>query len=979
MANRYWVGGAGTWDGTSTTHWSATSGGAGGASVPTSADDVYFNASSGGGNITTSGSPTCKNFDTTGFSGDFYNSNLTWNIYGTSFIYTLGSNLGGTLKFWNVGTVTITGAKGTNLITASAGTTLSFSGAINFSGNFTLGGGGAVTFEGNSATFYVGGTFTSSNASNILNLGSAVIKCLNFTNTVGSTVNAGTSTINIYRYADGGTSGTFAGGGKTYYKLKNENQALIITGANTFSILELNPVSATTDVTFPSGVTQTVASIVSNGTAGNLVEIMSSTAGTAYTLTYPSGTISCDYIAIMDSNVTGGATWNAGLNSINYGHNIGWSQITIELDRYWVGGTNTWNTSRSNWSTSSGGTSGAPAPTRYNNVYLDTNSGNGTITISSSSSCKDFDSTGFAGTTYSSSNGVQIYVYGNLVLGSSSTLINHGFAFVSPNLGSTITTNGKIIQGLIYFLPDGSYILQDDFTQTHTTGFVFFKGILYTNGYTFNVYRVSYNGSLGTSTRGLDLSSSTVNATVVDLVPAGSGVAYFNAGTSTINIANGGTLSGNGMTFNDVVLNGTISVSGNNTYNSLTHLAGSTITYSSSSIHTVTNFVSNGVLGNLVTILSSSAGSPFTLSKSSGTVALSYISVKDSTATGGATWRGDLTCVDAGGNTGWFIQKIVRMVAGQGAFTVLGKSLSFIWHKVLRFIAGLGTFNLTGKVARIGRILRKPFAYGSFIFTGMDIRSRNVNVMIANVVNFAVIGKNVLLHRYRKIAMAKANFTLTMYNQYFAKGRKMVVTVATFTVTGKTALLKKIKKMVSVVGAYALNGQSAILFKGRKLTARVGTFFVDYQDFIAVKRLYLRITNNLYNLTGKTVQLHKIKNMIMGFASFTYSAGLNYFHRHVKLVSAVGRYALNGQITILRKVRRAFFGYGSYVLTGSATLFHRVINMVFRFASYAFTGFKVEVSTHGDFLWVKQPKSREDEWTIINKSEDEGWDIKSRN
>ena len=47
MANRYWVGGRGTW--TSTSHWSTTSGGSSGASVPTATDDVYFNSSSGFG------------------------------------------------------------------------------------------------------------------------------------------------------------------------------------------------------------------------------------------------------------------------------------------------------------------------------------------------------------------------------------------------------------------------------------------------------------------------------------------------------------------------------------------------------------------------------------------------------------------------------------------------------------------------------------------------------------------------------------------------------------------------------------------------------------------------------------------------------------------------------------------------------------------------------------------------------------------
>jgi hypothetical protein len=53
MAARFWVGGTGTWSASNTTNWAATSGGAGGASVPGAADDVTFNGSSGsGGTIT---------------------------------------------------------------------------------------------------------------------------------------------------------------------------------------------------------------------------------------------------------------------------------------------------------------------------------------------------------------------------------------------------------------------------------------------------------------------------------------------------------------------------------------------------------------------------------------------------------------------------------------------------------------------------------------------------------------------------------------------------------------------------------------------------------------------------------------------------------------------------------------------------------------------------------------------------------------
>jgi hypothetical protein len=58
MAARFWVGGAGNWDASTTTHWAATSGGAGGQSVPGSADIVTFDANSGTGTVTLTTSPT---------------------------------------------------------------------------------------------------------------------------------------------------------------------------------------------------------------------------------------------------------------------------------------------------------------------------------------------------------------------------------------------------------------------------------------------------------------------------------------------------------------------------------------------------------------------------------------------------------------------------------------------------------------------------------------------------------------------------------------------------------------------------------------------------------------------------------------------------------------------------------------------------------------------------------------------------------
>lgn len=52
MASRFWVGGTGTWDSTTTTHWATGTGGGGGASAPVAGDTITFDGASGGGTVT---------------------------------------------------------------------------------------------------------------------------------------------------------------------------------------------------------------------------------------------------------------------------------------------------------------------------------------------------------------------------------------------------------------------------------------------------------------------------------------------------------------------------------------------------------------------------------------------------------------------------------------------------------------------------------------------------------------------------------------------------------------------------------------------------------------------------------------------------------------------------------------------------------------------------------------------------------------
>jgi hypothetical protein len=81
-----------------------------------------------------------------------------------------------------------------------------------------------------------------------------------------------------------------------------------------------------TTIIFEAGSTTTVTNFTMSGVSGNLATIKSSVTGTQFTLTKATGTVTANYLAIQDSNATGGAYWDAtnGTN-LNLGNNTGWN------------------------------------------------------------------------------------------------------------------------------------------------------------------------------------------------------------------------------------------------------------------------------------------------------------------------------------------------------------------------------------------------------------------------------------------------------------------------------------------------------------------------------------------------------------------------------------------------------------------------------------------------------------------------------
>lgn len=173
-------------------------------------------------------------------------------------------------------------------------------------GTFALGS-GTKTLTLGSGTWTVAGSGTAWNAN---------------TNVANLTVSASTGTINM----TSASAKVFAGGGKTWPTLNQGGAgALTIQQSNTFANLT-NTVQPAT-VTITAATTQTVSAFSLSGTAGNLITLNSSVAGTQAFLFDSSGTISVSYLSIQDNSAGGGAEWGAyAVNgNVNAGNTNGWN------------------------------------------------------------------------------------------------------------------------------------------------------------------------------------------------------------------------------------------------------------------------------------------------------------------------------------------------------------------------------------------------------------------------------------------------------------------------------------------------------------------------------------------------------------------------------------------------------------------------------------------------------------------------------
>ena len=356
--------------------------------------------------------------------------------------------------------------------------------------------------------------------------------------------------------------------------------------------------------------------------------------------------------------------------------------------RYWVlaisGSWNGDNTGK--WAATSGGLAGEAEPTRFDDVFFDANSGTNTVTITTvEGRCQSLNTTGYTGTLAFGSRGLFVgseSSLGNFTLGSGMAggTIAGGqtITFISTTAGTNnITLNGITLQQNITFNGvGGAWTLQDALTQTtNAPGITVTNGTFNTNGKTVTALDLAIPGggspvlTLGASTVNLTGDSST--GTVLSF---GASIT-FNTNTSTIvftnTTANAKLFDGGGYTFNNFNITGggagIVTISGSNTFANLPQIVGGTknLRFTAGTTQTYTGGTDFGNGANLITIDTQTGGSAATLSKASGTVQVTSISLKDSTAAGGAVWKAPSNNgnIDVSGNTGW----VFTPVGGGGA------------------------------------------------------------------------------------------------------------------------------------------------------------------------------------------------------------------------------------------------------------------------------------------------------------------------
>src|SRR3989339_151739 len=709
-ADYFWVGGSGNWSEIS--HWAITSGGTTThLVVPTQDDDVYFDANSfnqNGSIVRINSSAVCKSMNWTGASNNptlaGYFNNLR--IYGSlTLIPAMNLTFAGQIYFEsiNLGNTIRTAGKQLkyNVTFNGTGGGWTLQDKLDVTGNITLINGNFYTNNQPLAC----SRFVSNNTNpRILNLGSSVITLtgngnnpewninssyLNFSAGssklifTGSSLNIvpGNGLIYYFVTIEDTTSTHTLNDSSSYRRFEFKGNGIIMKN-NYFDTLIFAPGKI---YELNSSKVQIIGnSLKAVGNCTGSIIIRSRIPGFHTTFAKTSGSVNVDYVTLKDCHTQGLAIFTAR-NSVDLGNNTGWIIFrATPLNLYWIGGSGNW-TDPAHWSRASGGAGGACIPTPYDNVFFDNSSftaDSQTVLLNTTNaSCNNMRWIGVGFTpTLDGPNTNSLSIYGSLELNPLMNLKFQGLVyFESQSAGNTVYSGGKqFINNVIFNGAGGEWILVDALSCASSV--VLNNGTLKTNNLAVTCERFVSDGN---KPRGLILGSS-----LISLIGSGKNAQWnvsdisltFDCGTSTIRFIGKDVsmFSGNGLTYNiveffdpketyslysastfkRVTFFGNGIIFDNNIYDDLILSPGKSYILYSNSIQTINIRLSaSGTCVAPISIRSTTTGSHATIEKSTGSVTIDYVTLKDIHAQGAATFIAN-NSIDMGNNTGWTINSL---------------------------------------------------------------------------------------------------------------------------------------------------------------------------------------------------------------------------------------------------------------------------------------------------------------------------------
>jgi hypothetical protein len=451
------------------------------------------------------------------------------------------------------------------------------------------------------------------------------------------TVNAGTSTITL---TSSNASIGFEGQTLTWYNV-TRSTALTggsIFGVNTFNNLTLTaPTANSVNFLTVSG-NQTVNGTLALGGGTSVTQrlgVASNVVGTQRTISAAAVTGLID-IDFRDINANGAANWTTGTRLGDCGNNTG---ITFPVAKtvYWnLAGAQNWSATA--WAIGSGGTPAANNfPLAQDTAVFDNTGSVGTVTMQLFS-VGTLNASGRTVAMTLAGSGAPT-IYGDVTYGSGVTPSNTGQYTFSGRTTQTHTTSGKSVANAINInKPSGTFQHGDAYTST--------AAITVTSGtYTTQNYNISCSSfnSSNSNIRSIIFGTSTVTASAASpLNFATSTNLTFSGASSTVNLSSGGnkTFQGGNQTFGTVsptVGVSNFTITGSNTFGTLTNSVFMNLVFTSGTTQTITNFTYSGASGNVVRWSASLAGQ--------------RASIKQS-VTGGSLAAVGANSIDGGNNLG---------------------------------------------------------------------------------------------------------------------------------------------------------------------------------------------------------------------------------------------------------------------------------------------------------------------------------------